>query len=127
MKSKIKLPIIILPYPKVNFRWINNFYDIKLNGTCKYNNKLCEFKTIVGDYNEEKEEWNESTVEIYNLNIIENIKWRLRQFMFEQCVGYHWTIGKKVNFHIRKPQFLYKLLLNLYYYKSKKNIKTKKI
>ena len=39
-------PIKILPYDKVQFKFISNHYDIHLNGSCIYENSICEFKVI---------------------------------------------------------------------------------
>lgn len=112
--------IKILPYDKVDFKWISNHWDVHLNGTCIYNGDLCEFENDYPSYNEETDEWEEMMVRIYKLNYFEKAKWTKRQLMFEKCVGYHWSYYKGrrgKNFYYRKPQWLYKLLFRLFYRK----------
>ncbi len=110
--------ITTLPYSKTKFKFAANHYDLHLNGTCIYENKLCEFKTIVGDWNEEKDEWDESFCEIYTLTFFEKIEWIWRQWCFETCVGHHWSYkdGKRgASFSYRNPKWLYELLFKLYF------------
>ncbi len=116
--------IATIPYSEVNFKWISDHWDIHLNGTCIYNNKTCEFKTIAGEYkwNKETEEVDvitEDVCEIYSLDEKDKKEWLCSQKKFELCVGYHWTYpyrktGEK-QFHYRNPKWFYKLLFNLYY------------
>lgn len=100
-----------LPYDQVDFRWISNHYDVHLSGTCMYNNRLCRFENKSSDQDD-------MYVDIYRLNFIESMKWYWKQWIFEKCVGYHWTYPYRkvgVYFYYRKPKFLYKWLFNLYY------------
>lgn len=101
--------LMTISYDKVKFNWISEHYNIHLHGTCYYNNKLCEFKTNINDITKK----NEIRVKVYRLSTIEKIKWKLNQFLFEICVGYHWTYGKNIDakFYYRKPTWLY-----IYYY-----------
>ena len=111
-------------YENVEFRFISNHYDVHLNGTCIYNGELCEFKNQYPDFNEETDEWEEMIVEIYQLTFKEKFEWYKRQWMFENCVGYHWTYPQRKegkSFYYRKPQWLYKRLFKLYYKLKKKN------
>lgn len=111
--------VATLPYSETYFKWISKHYDLHLEGTCIFNNKLCKFKTNYIGYDEEKNDWTEVVVNIYSLNIAEKLKWRWRQWKFEQCVGYHYTYlnKKKVskNFYYRKPKWLYTWLFKVYY------------
>jgi len=119
-KENIRIPIAILPYDEVDFKFVCNHYDVHLNGSCVYNNKLCEFINVYPEYNEEKDEFEEMFVKIYTLNWIEKIRWLRRQWLFEVCIGNHWSYGggKKGNdFGHRKPKWLYDMLFRLYYYK----------
>jgi hypothetical protein len=109
--------ITTIKYNEVDFKFISSHYDLHLDGTCLYNKKLCQFKTILGDWNKEKDEWEYDFCQIYELNLKEKIKWKLRQKKFEWMVGYHWTYPKKkdTHFHYRKPKWLYVFLFNLFY------------
>ena len=111
-------PIKILPYDKVQFKFITNHYDVHLNGSCLYENSICEFKSEYPNYNEETDEWDEQWVKIYKLNWIEKLKWVWKQWLFEKCVGYHWSYrnGKRgKSFYYRKPKWLYVWIFNRYY------------
>lgn len=99
----------------LKLKFVSDYRDRPLNGTCYYNNSICEFKTIEDLYNPGE------FIRIYNLSILGKLKWFWRQFLFEQCVGYHWSYknGKRIkDFYYRNPKWLYKFLFNLYY-KSK--------
>ena len=119
-----KILIKTLPYDEVKFRWVSNHYDIHLNGTCIYDDELCEFRGEYPDYNEETDDWEEIFVKIYKLNFINKLKWYWRQWKFEKCVGYHWSYGRDSkrgkSFDYRNPKWLYKFLFNLYYRKRSK-------
>ena len=113
-----KEPIAILPYDKVDFNFVSSYYDMNLNGSCTFQNSLCEFQGLQPDYNDEKEEFEEIYVEIYKLNIIEKFKWLWKQWLFEKCVGYHYSYKNNKNikgFYYRNPKWLYKYIFNLYY------------
>jgi len=106
-------PIKQLKYEDVKFRFVSDHYDIHLNGTCYYNGSLCEFMAELppGHYNT-------TTVDIYKLSLVNKLKWIWRQWLFELCVGNHWSYknGKRNgNFYNKKPKWLYKILLNWYY------------
>ncbi len=111
--------ITSIPYFETKFIFVSDHYNLHLKGSCIYNNYLCEFKTIEGDYNEEEDKWDDSFCEIYKLNFLERLKWRWTQWFFEACVGYHWSYNKKTNdtrgFYYRKPKCLYKFLCDMYY------------
>ena len=49
-------PIKILPYDKVQFKFISDHYDVHLNGSCIYENSICEFKSDYPNYDEDKDE-----------------------------------------------------------------------
>ena len=107
-----------IPYSEVKFRWVANHWDLHLQGTCVYENKLCMFQTEEPDYDEEKDEWETPYSEIYELSWLEKLQWIKNQWLFEKCVGYHWTYPirkEKRGFYYRKPQWLYKKLFNIYY------------
>lgn len=123
MKNTItKEPIKILPYHEVDFKFVSLHYDIHLMGSCMYENELCLFTTEENDWDEEKKEWKELFVKIYKLNLTEKFKWIWTQWIFEQCVGHHWSYkrGERCsNFYYRKPQWFYKLICKIYYKTTK--------
>jgi len=103
--------IATLPYDEIDFVWISNHYDVHLSGLCRMGNTLFWFETkIEGDYEK-------ITCDIYMLSFWEEVKLRLRKFLFEQMVGYHWSYPKTKSkgFYYRKPEWLYKRLFKLYY------------
>lgn len=107
-----------IPYGQTKFKWVSNHYDLHLQGLCTYNGKTCYFQTLEGDWDEEKDEWNESFCEIYKLSLREKWKWFWRQKKFEWMVGYHWTYPFRKQgrfFYYRKPVWLYKYLFRLFY------------
>ena len=111
-------PIKTLPYNEVKFKFISNHYDVHLNGSCLYENSICEFKSEYPNYNEETDDWDEQWVNIYKLNWREKLKWIWKQWLFEKCVGYHWSYrnGKRgKGFYYRKPKWFYVWIFNLYY------------
>jgi hypothetical protein len=113
-------------YENVEFRFISNHYDVHLGGTCIYNGELCEFKNQYPELDEETDEWEEMIVEIYKLTLKEKIKWYWRQWLFEKCVGYHYSYSQRKRgerFRYRKPEWLYIRIFNLYYKLKKKKEK----
>lgn len=110
--------ITTLPYSEVKFRWVCNHWDVHLNGTCIYNNELCEFENKASDYNEELDDWDEMYVKIYKIDFLSKLRWYYRQWLFEKCVGYHWSYPKRKErkvFYYRNPKWLYKWLIKKYY------------
>lgn len=108
--------IATIPYDEVNFVWISGHYDIHRFGLCKIGNTLFYFKTINVDqyYDDETE----LKCEIYMLSFLEEIRWRLKKFFFEQMIGYHWTYPfrkEATGFYYRNPKWLYKFLFWLYF------------
>lgn len=122
MKKKVKNLIATIPYKEVKFKWVSTHYDVHLNGTCIYNGELCEFENKYPDYNEEIDEFEEMQVKIYQLDLLNKLKWIKSQLVFEKCVGYHWSYDNNKrgkSFHYRNPEWFYKLLFN-WFYKLKK-------
>jgi len=116
--------LALLPYDDVKFKFVSNHYDVHLEGTCVFENQLCLFKTIDRGWNKEKDEWYELFVEIHRLNWLEKIKWIWKQWLFERCVGHHWSYSGKIrgdHFHYRRPKWLYVKLFNWYYKRNMKN------
>jgi len=103
--------IATIPYEEVDFVWISNHFDVHISGLCRMGNTLFAFQTL--------NPWEDDLeCEIYMLNPWDEFKWRARKFFFEQMVGYHWTYPHRKRgdaFYYRNPQWLYKILLKLYY------------
>lgn len=118
INNKENKPYAQIPYNQVNFRWVSNHYDIHLHGSCIYNNELCEFKCKYPNYNLDTDEWDDVIADIYKLNPLQKLKWYWDQWLFETCVGYHWTYPYRkqgIGFDYRKPKWLYKKLFKWYF------------
>ena len=106
--------IATLPYDEIDFVWITDHYDIHLSGLCKMGNTLFWFET------ETKGKHKKLNCKIFMLTFWEDIKLRIKKFLFEQMVGFHYSYypdpDKKLKgFYYRKPEWLYKRLFKLYY------------
>lgn len=75
----------IVNYDKIAFFWISDHWDFHLEGLCFHEGRLCEFKTIYPD------NYENIFCKIKSLSKKEKIKWLLRKWTFELCVGRHWT------------------------------------
>jgi len=97
-----------VPYKSVDFIWVCSHYDLHLNGICNDDGELREFKT----------DYDTGIVSLYSLTMRQKIKWKLNQWMFELCVGKHWTYpdrGNCVQFYYKWPQWFWKLVFRAYY------------
>jgi hypothetical protein len=95
-------------YKEMNFVWVSSHWDIHLKGLCIEEGKLQRFKT---DYDTE-------LCTIYPLTTKEKFIWLFKKKMFEWCVGYHWTYPHRKTgnlYHRRKPVWIHKGLVWLYY------------
>lgn len=110
METKTKEQVIgVLPYNEVDFIWVSNYWNGNLTGTCLYNGLLSEFRSVLNDCDEITE------VEIFYLTFIKRIRWKLRQWIFEQCVGYHWSYPLGRRYYTRNPKWFYSILCDVYY------------
>lgn len=105
-------PFKVVEDTKVEYRFISNYYDVPLNGICYYLGILYEFERAP------LEEYFDDCLHLYKLTAWQEFKWKLKQKLFEICVGYHWSWYPKNRgnlFHFRKPEWFYKKLFKLYY------------
>lgn len=65
--------------------FIENHYDVHLEGTCIYQGMFCRFK-MHGDFDD-----GNLIYEVTPLNWYGRILARAEQYLFEVCVGLHWT------------------------------------
>ena len=83
--------MIVIPYSdlKENLVFVSDYYDIPLNGLCKYNGQLVKFHKIPCKYD---------VYEIIPLSYKQKIFEKINQWLFEICVGTHWSYknGKTV-------------------------------
>ena len=103
---------------EVDFVWVAGHYDVHLEGICRYENQICEFMAVGGEWNDEIDGYNPLYYDIYYLSFVEKCKWLYDKKLFEICVGYHWTYPQRANmqpWRLRKPEFLFKLLFRYYY------------
>jgi hypothetical protein len=116
------------PYTDFEFTFVMNYYDHPLTGLCRYNDELCYFSYVEmqppsGLSEEELEDYFDNALDsdeyvIYQLSFFEKMKYLKKKKLFEICIGYHssYSKGKKETFfHIRKPEWLYSFLFNLYF------------
>ena len=97
---------------EVMYRFITNYYDLPLEGSCYYDGKLYHFKRSdeVDD-----DGWLTDNLNLYPLSRYQQLKWKVRQWLFEFFVGHHWSwYAKKGNSKL-KPAWL-----RYIYYKLKK-------
>jgi hypothetical protein len=93
---------------QVDYRFVSNYHDEPLQGSCYYLGKLYHFRRKEGT----------DQLFLIHLNKSGERKWKLKQLWFELCVGYHWSWypkNRSSGFYYRRPQWLYKILLDLYY------------
>lgn len=83
--------MLLIPYKKVNFLWITNHYDVHLSGLCVINNKICLFNTIVDYDTGEYDSYDDLMCKITQLTFLEKLKFLFEKWLFELCVGTHWT------------------------------------
>ena len=87
--------------------WVTNFWDKPLAGLCRVNGELRRFSA----------EYDEQGYTTYPLTSFEKVKWIIRKWIFELCVGTHFSYDRKSSesFHWRRPKWLHKFLFNCYY------------
>ena len=133
-----------IPYDTMTFVWIENHWDIHLTGLCRVDGELHSFKTMdETDYNEMNDNclcckdggtddakdcrcdvYTNVVCEVTKLTLIQKIKWLTRKWLFEVCVGKHWSYPHRyqgVHFNNKHP-----LLFQLYYYKFFKDARRHK-
>jgi hypothetical protein len=96
-------------YKDVDIIFVSNYYDHPLAGDCIYQGKTHKFEW----------EYQDDNIYLEKLNTFQRIKHWYSRTLFGLCVGwhYHYKRNKKPSyFHYRKPEWLYKMLFNLYYY-----------
>lgn len=106
-------PDFRIPYRHVNFLWVSNHYDVHLEGLCLVRGKIMRFEMPRDRFREEM-----PRLHVFKLGFLEKLHWLAKKKAFEICVGKHWTYPDRkhgVHFHIRKPEWLSRLLLNVYY------------
>lgn len=114
MKVVRDIPYDSLKFINFKFVFASSHYDIHLEGICKYNNKLHEFRT---DYNTE-------ICTIYSLTFWEKVKWIKKKKLFEWCIGYHFSyphrLKKDIHHKTRKPRWFWQFVFDIYYDRKKK-------
>ena len=113
--------------------WISHSYDFPRKGTCYYNGNFCEFSgyevhNLKYNMNCECEDEDDCECDnlfldryaIFPLSFKQRRKWKLQQWWFEKCIGYHCSYkdNKRLSdFYYRKPKWLYRLLFRFYYWR----------
>lgn len=104
-----------IPYDQVQFRWVSNHYDIHWEGYCihptiglskfitkdltSYEDHYCyrcdgELESAECDC---PDSYSDVVCDIYKLNLLEKIKARYDMWLFEVCVGEHWSYPQRKN------------------------------
>jgi len=78
--------LIIVPYKALlgTVVFVEDYYDMPLVGLCYYQGRLSRFRKMAHRSNDE-------LYEITILSFSEVIFAKLNQWMFEMCVGVHWS------------------------------------
>jgi len=114
--------VIQLPYDKVDFIWVKSHYDVHLEGLCRVNNKIHRFK-IASEfgYDEDLDDYVLPIMNVYKLSKVDKIKWLFRKWLFEVCVGKHFTYPDRKNgvrFYTKSPKWFWNKVFRLYYWKQ---------
>lgn len=98
-----------VPYAEMQWVWVTDYYDVPLRGLCRYHGRRCRFE--VADEDGE-------TYRVISLTRLERCRWMARKWLFELCVGRHWSYPARVQgvrFQWRRPQWLWRYVLRAYY------------
>lgn len=113
-------PMTRVKYEDMRFVFVSDYYDLPLRGTCRIrtccsDNDLGEFRIreecveeILGDI------W----YECFELTRLEKIAWKIRQRLFEVCVGRHCTREEPKGYWINTEALsdrTKRILFKLYY------------
>lgn len=97
-----------IPYEDMKFVWIASFWDGPIEGLCKFDGQVMHFREAGAN----------GTYRVSPLTPIRKARWLLRKFLFELCVGKHYSYPHRTNgvhFHWRRPIRLHKALFSAYY------------
>lgn len=94
--KKVKIPLTVLPLHELKFNWVSDYSNIPLNGTCFYNNELCEFKII-----DDIDQTNPMYL-IYSLNSNEKSGWIEKQKKAEAIDKIHYWKLKFDEINLKK-------------------------
>lgn len=93
---------------RVQLVWVCSYYDGPLAGICRVNGELMRFER---GYRAVK-------YRVFRLSAAQKALWLLRKWLFEACVGEHWSYPARANgavFHWRRPALLHKAMFWAYY------------
>lgn len=100
-----------VPYEHMDFVWVSQHYDVHLEGLCRMGGTLCRFETP----------WparSRIRCHVFRLTWRARWQWRCRQWLFERCVGQHWSYPQRrrgVRFYSKRPRWLWQALFRAYY------------
>ena len=117
MKEALHLkPDFRIDYDHMRWEWISSHWDIHLKGLCWVNGELCRFTMQPWCYPFR----HMPKCHVFRLSAGDRLRWRLRQRLFEWCVGYHWSYrgGKTrpAGMVHRNPWWFWGPLQSLYYW-----------
>lgn len=107
-------------YKDMHYVFITDYYDGPLAGTCMLDGQLHRFEGI--PYPEDNWEY----YDVFPMTLFEKIKAKLNQYLFEICVGTHWSYDGNTRtsyYYIRRPEWLHRFTHKVYFYVRKKLVK----
>ena len=110
--------VCTVPYAEMQWVWITDYYDVPLQGLCRYHGRLYRFEAA----NEEGEMYR-----VYSLTRPERCRWMARKWLFELAIGRHWSYPAReqgVRFRWRRPVWLWRYVFRAYYWGGKKRDET---
>ena len=96
----------------LHFVWVTNYYDHPISGTCIHEWELCRFEWDPV-YHEEDVVYN-----IYSLTPKEKAIWRIRQWLFEVCIGTHCTYEgpqRREHYRRKEPRWFWDIVFKTYF------------
>jgi hypothetical protein len=106
-------PLAVQPQHLVAFVWVSSHWDRHLEGLCRYGKELAHFK------------WDRTTglYQISRLTARERLRWLLRKWSFEVCVGRHWTYPHRERHRSRRSTSRLGRLSSWLYYRIAKALR----
>jgi hypothetical protein len=98
----------IVDYCDIEFVFILDYYDVPLFGLCLKEERLCAFEIY---------DFDAVTYTIVALTKWQAVCARIDQWLFETCIGMHWTLHPSFRSgpRYRLPEWLQSVLFGLYY------------
>lgn len=106
-------------YHQMSWVWVSSYYDVPLDGLCRWDGALCSFEII--DVEAEP-----PLYRVAVLTWLERVRWLARKWLFELCVGRHWSYPQReqgVRYHLRSPAWFWRAVNRAYYWRYRKGVR----